>query len=92
MGEETLAWFKAALESVEKIGLFRTLVILIALGTLIKIKEILSGLREILDTILTHHRELTRIRAKVERDKEKLAIALKGRRRKIPPAQRHPRP
>ena len=83
MGEEALAWFKAALESVEKIGLFRTLVILIALGCVIRIGEILRGFKDILDTVLTHYRELTRIKAKVELDKQKLAIALKGRKRKV---------
>jgi hypothetical protein len=91
MGQEALAWFNAAVAAVERIGIAKTLLILTALGALIQIKTIFKGFNKILDTVLTHNREMTRINAKVENNKQKLIIALKGRKRKVPPAPRQPR-
>jgi hypothetical protein len=91
MVQDALAWFNAAIGAIERIGLVKTLFILIALGTLIQINGILKGFNRILDTVLRHHREMIRINAKVENAKQKLAIALKGRKRKVPPAPRQPR-
>jgi hypothetical protein len=43
MGKETLAWFEAAIAAVERIGIAKTLLIFIALGSLFQIKQIFNG-------------------------------------------------
>ena len=91
MGKEALAWFEAAIAAVERIGIAKTLLILIALGAVIQVKKIANGFNKVLATILKHRQEMTRINAKVENNKQKLENALKGRKRRAPTTPRQQR-
>lgn len=89
MWKETLPWLEAAFGAVERIGLIRTIFIILTVAVAIGIIGIFRDFNNILNTVLTHKRESERTRAKIENDKKRLEVALEGRKRKVANPKRH---
>jgi len=85
MWKETLAaWLDKAIDGVERIGLIRTIFVLLTVSVAIGIVLISKDFNKILKTILMHKREDKRVVAKIENERQRLEVALKSRKRKVP--------